>query len=56
MKKNSEGFKIEIHESATVDLTFRDVDGAMTAHLSKRDIEALCARLLVARDNIKWST
>lgn len=53
MTKNSQGFKIEIrHQPDTVDLTFRDVDGAMTAHLSKDDIGRLCAQLLVAKERL----
>lgn len=46
MKKDSKNFKIELGGKDTIDVTFRDSDGAITAHLTKQEAIALGNYLL----------
>lgn len=46
MKKDSKNFKIELGGKETIDVTFRDSDGAITAHLTAEEAVALGSYLI----------
>lgn len=53
MTKDAKGFCIEIkHEPGLVNLTMRDENGSLTAHLTRLDIDVLVSKLLAAKGNM----